>query len=532
MISTAAIFGQGMILRRNSRVKIWGNTDREHIEVSFAGTTYIPEKKGSEWNTIITCGESREPQTMIISAWDDDLTEAKETLIYDDILLGEVWLAGGQSNMEFELQNSDDSEKIMSEADFDKIRFYNVPKKADIDDELLELEKSTRWVKTVGRQCAQMSAVAYHFAVKLYNELDVPIGIIGCNMGGTSATCWVDEEALSNIPEVKDYLDEWDYACNVKTDEEYEREMADYNAIADKWNETVEALPPLDPDKKWDIINDIAGQYPWPQPKGRTSMFRPFGLYEAMICRIAPYGISGVIFYQGEEDSSRAAYYDKLNTALIKKWRESFATDDCDAKTVPFILTQLPMYLEAGKADDKEWCLVREAQLKCQENNENVGIAIINDCGEYGNVHPTDKLTVGERLALVALDLKYDSDKGVKNCKVTEVSFDGNECLLKIDNIYDGLCYKESDGRKLTAKGKLLEIGRGVTKGICGFEVLGKEGTYYTPQIQVDGNRIILTGIEADDLIEVRYSWFNYGVANVYSSAGVPLMPFRYMRSV
>ena len=144
-----------------------------------------------------------------------------------------------------------------------------------------------------------------------------------------------DAKALKDVPKVQDYLSDWAAIINGKTDEEYDRELTDYNNAVNKWQSIVDELKANNPEVEWDIINKKAGDYPWPPPKGRKSPFRPFGLHNSMVARITPYTVRGAIYYQGEEDAERADYYSVLNTAVINQWRNDFANPD-----MPFFGTE------------------------------------------------------------------------------------------------------------------------------------------------------------------------------------------------
>ena len=521
MIKPSAIFKNGMVLQRNSRVAIFGETDCNHIEISFDGKVYEANINENKWIAHIPTKESVAPLSMVISG-----TDNQDEIIIEDILLGEVWLAGGQSNMELELQNSENGIKVMGEAEYDRIRFYNVPKYQLVDEELERLEEYTSWRCVRSGSCADMSAVAYYFATKLYEQLNVPIGIIDCYWGGTSATCWVDAKALKDVPKVQDYLSDWDAIINGKTDEEYDRELTDYNNAVNKWQSIVDELKAKNPEVEWDIINMKVGDYPWPPPKGRKSPFRPFGLHNSMVARITPYTVRGAIYYQGEEDAERADYYSVLNTAVINQWRNDFTNPD-----MPFFITQLPMFIAKGADDDGQWGVLRLEQEKCSIINDNVGIAVITDCGEFDNIHPIDKKTPGLRLAGQVLANVYKASDFYSNMKAVNARFNENICEILLDNTYGELHYRKSDGNVLTAKNEdlILENGIDNSGNIFGFEVVNEEGKVYKPQIEISGEMIRLIGEEGDCIKSARYAMFNYGVANMYNKHGLPLMPFELL---
>lgn len=510
MLRVAAIFKDGMVLQRNSTNRIWGQSDADYVELSVEGNVTRTKVSQGKWSIDLEVGMSDTPLVIHIRNQKENLGETGESLEIKDVLLGEVWLAGGQSNMELELKDSKDGRQVALQAAYDKIRFYNVPKCPVVDEELAQCERTSCWKRAVGAECLDMSAVAFYFAATLYEELQVPIGIIDCYWGGTSATCWVSPDALKNVTEVKDYLDSWEEVYRTKSDEQYWAEMAECQR---EFEET--------------------GVWPWPQPRGRLSPFRPYGLYESMIKRVAPYGIRGVIYYQGEEDYSRSSFYRKLNSAVIRQWREDFSTQAGSGDEICFLLTQLPMYRENGVGDDGNWAVLRRQQELCALENKNAGMAVLVDCGEFGNIHPVNKRTPGMRLALQALDLAYHVRRNCCNMIVTQVSFEGNCCRLTLENTYGAICYQETHGIELTAeKESTLQPAAPDGNGqIYGFEISDSGTDFYRPRVSVSGDKIVLTGYDNSKVSHVRYGWFNYGVANLYNASGMPLVPFYYRKS-
>jgi len=523
MLRTAAIFKNKMVLQRNSEVSVFGSTDCDLVEVIWNGVKSKADIDGGNWLAKIVTGDIAEGMSLTILGKKSN--GEKEEIVIDDILLGDVWLAGGQSNMELELRNSFDGENVARKADFDYIRFYNVPKHPSVDAELFEFENNTCWNDVKGEACRYMSAVAFYFAKRIYEETKVPVGIIDCYWGGTSATCWVEQEALKDVPEVSEYLEEWNYICNSKTEEEDDNELAEYNDKVNKWIETEAEVKAKDPNAGVREVCAIAGDYPWPPPRGAKSPFRPFGLHKSMVSRIAPYTIKGIIYYQAEEDCERAAYYSKLNSAVIRQWRKDFGGKK--PEDIPFYITQLPMFISDGAEDDKSWCILREQQEKCAKDNDNTCIAVICDCGEYDNIHPIDKKTPGNRLAQQALINTYNMATGAANLSIKNGTF-GDRAVLTFDNTYGELCYKESNGVMLTANEELKVLKEGIVEEgvLWGFEISNDGINYYSPKIMYSDERLTFVGENGKIITDVRYGWFNYGVANVYSKKGNPLMPF------
>lgn len=531
MLKTSAIFKDGMVLQRNAVVKVFGRTDYDSVEVHFWGKTYKANIDGSEWIAEVETAEAGRNLEMTITGRNiqtDKSGSEEEQLIIRDILLGDVWLAGGQSNMELELRNSQNGESVAADADYNEIRFYNVPKIPFEGEELEEAENNTTWNPVKGDACRYMSAVAYYFATRIHKETGVPIGIIDCYWGGTSATCWVERESLKDVLEVQGYVGEWDEICNSKSDDDYDRELNEYNEKVNKWVEIEAQVKCDNPAAEFKDVVAAAGDYPWPPPKGNKAALRPFGLHKTMVSRISPYTIKGIIYYQAEEDAERAAYYSKLNSAVINQWRSDFSGADVN-EAIPFYLTQLPMFISEGCEDDKVWCELRRQQEQCSIENENTHVATIIDCGEFNNIHPIDKKTPGNRLAEQALEYTYRHEAGAKNLKLLQSVFHNNVCEITFDNTFEGLCYKMSNGTRLTSQvEESIELGDGevCTDKLYGFEVSQDGINFFRPEVVSYINRLELKSKTEEAITDVRYAWTNYGVANVYSGAGLPLMPF------
>lgn len=517
----AAIFKDGMVLQQNQKNRILGKSvDEEIIEIDFDGKKYCTKGKNGEWAITIEPVAVGGPYEMAIKS------SFNGEMVLKDILVGEVWFAGGQSNMELELQNSDDGKNVCQNSDYDWIRFYNVPKYAKLDDGLLEEEEHTLWKKASGMQCADMSAVAFYFAKNIYEVLRVPVGIIDCYWGGTSATCWFSRNMISDVPEVMDYIEEWDEVIANKSDEQYEAEMKEYDDRYQAWNSRVEKLRADKPDITWEEINETAGICPWPQPMGGGSPFRPFGLYESMVKRVAPYGIKGFLYYQAEEDWSRASYYEKLNQAVIEQWREVFSYDE--KKDIPFLITQLPMYIAKGEEDVHNFARLREQQSLTAEHNSNVGLAVLIDCGEFDNIHPTDKETPGKRLAFQALGKVYGKIEKYDSMKVEHVNFFEETAIVSFLNTYGEIRARFTDKVSLTAKREDSEVPAKVLSSdkIFGFEISGDGKVFYPANVLVVGEKIKISSEKVSRPVALRYGYTDFGVVNVYNAAGLPLAPF------
>ena len=228
--------------------------------------------------------------------------------------------------------------------------------------------------------------------------------------------------------------------------------------------------------------------------------FRPCNMYENMLMRICPYTIRGFLYYQGESDDHKPDSYYTLFTTLIAKWRECWGDD-----TLPFIMVQLPMHRYEGDPDKKHWCIIRSAQMKAYRTVKNTGIAVILDCGEFNEIHPKDKLPVGERLCLQAEKLVYGMD------------------VHAFGPMFESAVFRKGKAEVTFAH---AENGFEVKGGIKGFETAGEDGVFYPAEASLGGGRALVWSDKVAEPKAVRYNWTNYGEVTVFGKNGIPLAPF------
>ncbi|MCR5167363.1 MAG: sialate O-acetylesterase [Oscillospiraceae bacterium] len=501
----AAVFSDNMVIQRGKPVKIWGSadTDGTRISVDFCGKTASASVFLGKWEVLLpSCEEYCEDKDMVI-------TDGTDTITFRNIAVGEVWLAGGQSNMEFELQNCKGGADELCLCKESRVRFYYTPKNPYIDEKFFRDERNTRWQLPDEENSRCWSAVGYYFGKKLAHELGCTVGIIGCNWGGTSASAWISRETLLSDPETRAYADDYDEAMRGKTVDDYLRELTDYRMWEARWNPKIaEYYSTHTTDADWDEAQAYAGGLSrYPEPLGPRSPFRAGGLYETMLCRVKPYTIAGFIYYQGESDDHRARSYHKLLDMLIREWRYLWNDD-----TLPFLNVQLPMFMNKKDPPDRTtWCFVRESQLRVHLTTANTGLAVITDKGEFDNIHPLDKAPVGERLALQGLCHVYKK--------------------IPADKAYGPIyrCHTCPDG------GMLLEFS--YADGMYsvgepeGFEIAAADGIYHPAKAELRGNTVFLSSDEVAEPVYARYEWYNWGKVSVFGANGIPMSPFRTSRS-
>lgn len=502
MLSCAPIFTDHMVLQRRKNINVWGIAyDGTTVTVEINGVSAQSDTKNHRWSVVLPQMEAGGPYEMTVSGGGESVT-------YTDIMIGEVWLAGGQSNMELELQNSLNGREVLASIKDVNVRFYYTKKNAYIDEFFYADEKNNSWTVVSPENSACWSAVGYYFGKKLSEDLGVTVGIIGCNWGGTSASAWISRKMLEEDVDTKTYVDEYDAAMSGKNFEEYCAELEDYNNWYNEWQPKINEFYAKNPTGEWGDALAFAGPCRYPEPLGPKSPFRASGVYETMLKRVCPYTLAGFIYYQGESDDHKPQMYYKLLKMLIEQWRSDWNDDE-----LPFIMVQLPMHINRGEEDRKHWCLIREAQMRVHQTTRNTGIAVILDCGEYGNIHPVDKQPVGERLELQALYHVYHTIGAeqaygaiYKSCQYGE---DG--ITLSFDHAQDGFYMKDAKD--------------------VGFEIAGADKKYYPARAQLMGDKIYVSSHEVSNPKYVRYNWVNYGEVTVFTANGIPLAPFRTDRN-
>ena len=488
----ASVFTDHMVLCQNRPIRIFGEAQD--------GTPLTATLHGGKANTIARSGQfelvlppmpSDGPYTLTV-------TDGQSVCTCVDVLIGEVYLAGGQSNMELELQNADEGKHLVAEANNSQIRYYNVPKQSWLTQQALEDERRSSWQVLTPGVCAEMSAVAYHFATRLQTVLQVPVGIIDCYWGGTGAACWQDEASLALTMAGKQLLTDYQARIASKTDEQFAVEVKAHDEGVQAWNDAVTALRRTDPAIGWPEINQRVGACPWNPPEGRQSPFRPAGLVETMVKRVAPYTLAGVLFYQGEEDTKHPNVYQALLVSLIACFRRLFKNE-----LLPFLYVQLPMFIESGKVDDLTWAELRQAQMQTLLLTRNTGMAVTIDCGEFDNIHPTDKRPIGERLALQAMKVVYAQ-------------------AAEADGPYALWAWQDTDALLIQLSAPALAKGEPLL-----LELAGDDGVYHPAKGTIIGDCLRLTAKTVVKPCAARYAWVNYGKVNVFGLHGLPLAPFQ-----
>ncbi len=498
-MKAAAVFSDNMVLQRRRPVRIFGTCTPNQGDI----TVRIPELgisakamiNGEKWEAVLPPMEAAGSCTL-------ELISGAVRKRFLNAAIGEVWLAGGQSNMEFELHNELNGSKALDECRNENVRFYYTPKCEMLNEKLFESERNTCWQLPSEENSRSWSAVGYYFAKELSRRLGVTVGVIGCNWGGTSASAWVPREVLESDSHIRPYIDEYDEAIKGKSNEEMIAEYEEYGRYQWNWEQKRQKLYAERPDVSWAETLEICGENRFPGPAGIMNPMRPCGLHETMISRVAPYTLGGVIYYQGESDDHRPDTYEVLMKALIDQWRRDWRDNE-----LPFLMVQLPMHRYANEPDTKNWPVIREAQMNVFKAVKNTGLAVALDCGEFDEIHPKEKAVIAHRLYLQALSEVY----GLAG---------QNDTLPPLFSY----AVQEKNGIRLYFSNC---SGFEASGDVTGFEVSGADMRFVPANAVTDGDTILLKADITSPLTGVRYQWTNYAEVTLYGNNGLPVPTFR-----
>lgn len=509
MLQTAKIFQDGMILQRGKRICVWGQSEPETtvtVEIQGQKESTIAKENG-EWSVWISKLKASEDEVMHIS------TET-EHLQYKDVAVGEVWVAGGQSNMEFWMRYEKHKEEAMKEMPKNRLRFYDVPE-ISYDGQIEEFDYSRQaiWRKATNEDLEYFSAVGYYFQKELESALDVPVAIIGCNWGGTVACAWMNPETVKKVgPE---WIENYKERTATLDMEEYWKEQHGNpmnnrgNLFADAFTEFTLPITRSAADAQA-FFAQMGGEGSFTEDISRyLSMLMPQSipgsLYEHMVKTIAPYGIHGFLWYQGESDDDHPGMnvlYKDMLSGLISDWRALWKDD-----TLPFLIVQLPGFEKwMDNNRPNEYPIIRQCQQSVVDTVENTYLCSISDAGEQLDIHPKNKKVVGERLALLARKHVYDEEILADAPRMESVTCEKNVVTITWANA----------GEEIKVKGDVIE---------CLHVFAGEEEKAYT--FAIEGNKLILNVEQAEEEpLQVKFARTSWYQVNLYNSAGIPAIPF------
>lgn len=509
-----AIFGNHMVLQEHTTVPIWGwASPGEHVRVTFKRQhrQTVASAEGKWRVDLASVKPSPRGQTLTVEG-------EHNTLVFIDVLVGDIWVASGQSNMEFGIQEDARAKDAISAADDPQIRLFFVPWQTSLNAlvDLSPVSQSSslngKWLVCNSAMLAAdwgwhgFSAVGYYFAKQIRLATGNPVGIIGTYKGGTPAQAWVSLSGLQKSEALTHYVDLHNEIVN-----NFETKKAEYPAKQAAYQEQL---------NDWRAKPADGEKFPAPRPPlapdGGYSA--PSNLFNGMVAPLIPFAIKGVIWYQGESNGNnleQANEYRVLFPILISDWREKWGQGD-----FPFLFVQLPN-INAPSITPSEgtWPWVRDAQLKAL-SQPNTGMAVTIDLGEANNIHPPDKVYVGLRLALVARHQAYGEPIISTGPIYDSYTVDGNAIRLRFKCVGKGLTIgvppPASDGSVLP-----------LANALKGFGIAGLNQKFVWAKAKIDGDTVVVSSDDVEHPVAVRYDWGQNPPGNLYGENGLPASPFR-----
>jgi sialate O-acetylesterase len=470
-VKLPTLISDHMVLQQGIPVRVWGSADAgETVKVEFQGQS-VSVKAGDngKWTAWLKPLVTGGPLEMSING-----------TVIKDVLVGEVWVGSGQSNMEFKLQTANNHDEEIAAASYPMIHLFLV-KKAVADQPADDVVGT--WQVCSPESAKGFSAVEYFFGRHLQQNLHVPMGLIESDWGGTPAESWISRQAVESDPALKFVTENWD------------KVLANYPASKSRYEQQLAAWPKAVEDAK------AAGKTPPnrpPLPPGPGHQNTPGGLYNAMIAPLVPYGIRGAIWYQGESNANEANAwrYRRLFGAMIQDWRNRWGQGD-----FPFLFVQLANY-----KSNPYWPVLRESQTETLRL-ANTGMAVIHDIGESRDIHPKNKQDVGLRLALAARALVYKQPIEYSGPLFQAAAPEGGAM-----RVY----FAHADGMHSSNH-----------EAIAGFEIAGADGQYVPAEAKVEGSTILVSSPQVASPATVRYAWADDPVCNLVNQVGLPASGFR-----
>jgi sialate O-acetylesterase len=467
------VLASHMVIQRDLPVHVWGKAaPGENVTVSFRGETRTTQtNRLGRWSVYLKPGLPGGPFQMTVAS----NTAGAPPITLDDILVGDIWIASGQSNMEFEMRKASTAAEDLPKAANPHIRLLLVKKRAadfaqdDVD--------TDGWAVSSPETARDFSAVAWYFARDIEQREHVPVGVIDSTWGGTVAESWVRLTALGEDASLAPIFVARGKMLDGAADSEMQ--MKDEQGQRDEAKAQGRAMP----------------QFPWHPP---LASWGPGLLWNGMIAPLTPFPIRGAIWYQGESNSAlaRVHSYDRIMRTLIEDWRRRWNIGD-----FPFLYVQISNFTSTPLED---WASLRQQQVQTLAMR-NTAMAVTIDIGNPTDVHPTDKLDVGLRLARAARALSHGEKVEYSGPMFRQATPEGSTIRVWFDH---------AEG--LTARGG----------AVTGIEVAGSDGKFSPAAVTIEGQTIVASSPEVAAPAFVRYGWANSPQCNLFNGEGLPASPF------
>lgn len=478
-VQMPSIFTDHMVLQRDLPVPVWGTaTPGEEVTVEFAGQkkTAKADANGSWMVRLDPLTANAEPQVLKAGG-----------VTVQDVLVGEVWLASGQSNMEWEMQMKPDSASDIPTANHPNLRLIEVPKTVALTP---QADVKTAWARSSPQSAASFSAIGYYFGLRLQEELKVPVGIILSAWGGTRIEPWTSLDGFAAVPALKDF--NADIRSKLPGSEPYRTSNEKHLAAIESWAQSAraalarnQAVPPMPAQPAALPLNHVS----------------PTTLYNAMIHPLVPYAFRGIIWYQGESNHTEGFTYTEKTKALLSSWRSVFQQPD-----LPFYYVQIAPW-QYGAEDSEILPQFWQAQRECLKI-PHTGMTVISDIGEVKDIHPAHKKEVARRLSLWALAENYGRKEIDPNGPLySGYAVEGGSIRAKFDHAGSGLAAR--DGRPLSH-----------------FEIAGKDGIFHHAEAKIDGSSVLISAAAVPEPRRARFAWNKLAIANLMNKEGLPATAF------
>ena len=476
-----AVFSDHMILQRDKAVAVWGWADaEEEITVEFAGQKKATKADASgKWSLRLEpLTASAESRKLTAKGKDDRKAEVS------DVLVGDVWLGSGQSNMAMTVNRAKDFEKEKTAANFPLIRHF---KEESAGAATAQTQSKGKWLACTPDNVGGFSATLYFFGREIHREVGVPVGLINTSVGGTPIESWIAPEVQETKPELSAALKAQSAALPkidpVKAKADYDAELKKFKAA--KAKALAEGKKAPRPPRNAAEVSERKGSY------GQ--------LFNGKVASLVPFTLKGMLWYQGEANSSdlRAPLYFHQLSALVTDWRARWGEE------LPFAWVQLPNFSRPGEG----WPLMREAMLKTLALPK-TGMAVTIDIGEAKDIHPKNKQEVGRRLSLWALGTVYGKKVAASSGPLPDGhEIKGAELIVTLSHA-EGL--KTRDG-----------------SAVKGLQLAGADKQWRPATGKIDGSKLIVSSAEVAAPVALRYAWLDNPETNLVNVSNLPASPFR-----
>lgn len=518
-LTLALPFSDGMVLQRLKPLVVWGGAEAgQEVTVSVQGRegTAVADESG-QWRVTLEPLVASDAEELVVRTTDEEI-------VVHDVAVGEVWIAAGQSNMEFWMRFEKHLEEVRPTCANPRIRTIEVPK-CSYPNQMGDFDFSHVgiWRKATEHDIERFSAIGYYFAREIEADLGVPVGIVACNYGGSKSLTWMRPDHARVVEPEQTAAFEASL-CGLPYDQFVQ--YAKYNPKNDKGYVTWSAweeffLPTTRTDEETRVFMEAemasvaaamaglsmggdqgqGGPHPGIMAQAKHA---PGALFTHMVSRIAGFTSRGVLWYQGEsddEDMGAQARYRRSLETIISDWRQAF-----DDPVLPFLVVQLPGFGSWFGLEAHDWQTIRQCQQEVADGDEHVWLCSIHDAGDLLDIHPKDKTAAGHRLALLARRYLYGEDVLADALRLASATRDALRLTLVFDNAGEGLSVQGDEIDALVLTDEMGPVS-------------------YT--FEAEGDRLeLVLGRQVQGRLDIAYCQRGFYRANLFNSAGIPAIPF------